>query len=104
MREITKTDSGKELHAEIGEVFELRLPENPTTGYRWELRSHGDPVLELAEDAFAPSGDAVGAGGMRRWTFRILRAGVARLELVQRRSWERNATDTFNVAIRVTAR
>jgi inhibitor of cysteine peptidase len=103
MREITKADSGRELDVGVGETIKLGLPENPTTGYRWQLRSSGGPVLELAEHDFVPSRETVGAGGLRCWTFRAVRAGVARLELEQRRSWERQATDTFSVTISVMA-
>ena len=103
MPEIGKEHSGSELNLEVGESLELRLPENPTTGYRWQLRSSGSPVLELMEDSPSPAGEAVGAGRVRRWVFRAAQAGLARLELEQRRSWERQAVDSFNVAIRVKA-
>src|SRR5437660_4307603 len=83
MPEIGKEHSGSELNLEIGESLELRLPENPTTGYRWQLRSSGSPVLELMEDSPSPAGEAVGAGRVRRWVFRAAQAGLARLELEQ---------------------
>ena len=103
VREISKADAGTELNVSIGETLELRLAENPTTGYRWQLRSSGDPVLKFVEQSFAPSGLAVGAGGTRRWIFRAVLVGLSRLELEQRRSWERQTIDTFNITIRVAA-
>jgi inhibitor of cysteine peptidase len=99
MREITKADSGREFDVGVGETLELRLPENPTTGYRWEQRSASSPTLELVECSFASSSEAVGAGGVRRWTFRAALAGVARLEFEQRRSWQRQAIDGFYITI-----
>ncbi|HLK84772.1 MAG TPA: protease inhibitor I42 family protein [Xanthobacteraceae bacterium] len=101
MREITKADSGREFAVGVGDTFELRLPENPTTGYRWEPCSTTGPTLELAECSFAVSSEALGAGGVRRWIFRAALAGVVRLEFEQRRSWQRQAVDRFDVTVRV---
>jgi len=101
MREITTADSGKKLNVGVGETLELQLPENPTTGYRWRLHSSGGPVLQLAEQSFAPSTEAVGASGTRCWIFRAVLAGVTRLELEQRRSWEHQAINTFHITIGV---
>jgi inhibitor of cysteine peptidase len=103
MREITEAHGGSEQHLTIGETFELRLGENPTTGYRWELESPGGPVLELVQDSFAPGEHAIGAGGERHWVFRAVQAGLARLELSQRRSWEARGVRSFAVTIRVGA-
>jgi inhibitor of cysteine peptidase len=104
MRELDKAQSGGELLVRVGETLELKLPENPTKGYRWQLSSSGSPVLYLVEDDFTPTGTAVGTGGMRHWTFRVEQAGAAQLELELRRSWERQAMDTFGITIRATAK
>jgi inhibitor of cysteine peptidase len=103
MREITKTDSGTQLDLRVGETLELQLPESPTTGYRWQMRSVGGPALELTDDSFSPASMGVGASGVRRWRFRAALAGAARLELEHRRGWEHHAIDAFNATIRVTA-
>jgi inhibitor of cysteine peptidase len=102
MHEIAKADTGKKLDVRIGEFLKLRLPENPTTGYRWQLLASGSPTLQLTEQSFAPSTASVGAGGMRSWVFRAELEGITRLELEQRRSWERQAVDRFNVTIAVS--
>jgi inhibitor of cysteine peptidase len=99
--EITQADSSKKFDIRIGEIVKLRLHENPTTGYRWHLLASGEPTLQLIEESFAPSTGAVGAGGMRSWIFRAALAGTTRLELEQRRSWQRQAIDKFNVIIGV---
>ena len=104
MREIGKEHNGTELDAQVGETLELRLPENPTTGYRWQLRSDGAPVLALLSDSFAPGGGATGSTGSRRWAFRIAQPGLARVAVEQQRNWERRAIDTFEVAVRARER
>jgi inhibitor of cysteine peptidase len=73
----------------LGEDLVIRLPENPTTGYRWEFRQSGTGALRLAQDVFEPgSREAVGAAGRREVRFVAERAGKVRVEAVERRSWE----------------
>ena len=104
MLQINKDQTGGELEIERGESFEVELPENPTTGYRWHPRSSGAPLLELEDDSFHASGGLYGAGGLRRWRFRAVQEGSADLELEYRRSWEARAAESFKVAVRVRPR
>jgi predicted secreted protein len=46
----------------VGDRIVLRLPENPTTGYRWD--NEFPPFLRLRRDT-NEHGDAPGAGGFR---------------------------------------
>ena len=101
MLQITKNYAGAPLEVSVGESFELRLPENPTTGYRWTLRSNGQPVVELQADSFETSAGLCGAGGTHIWRFRASQAGVGELATDLRRSWEKRATETFNVSVQV---
>lgn len=73
----------------VGDVVKIELPENPTTGFRWQVMSAGDGVLSLRSDDFAASPDpAIGAGGLRRFRWSAVGAGTARLRLELKRSWE----------------
>jgi len=103
MLQFTKDQSGGAFEMKVGETFEVQLPENPTTGYRWYLRTSGGSCLELADDSFQPSGGTTcGAGGMRRWRFCAVRAGSADIEMVHRRSWEKGPAEAFSLTIRVS--
>jgi inhibitor of cysteine peptidase len=89
--EISATDHGKSLVLHAGDELVVTLPENPTTGYRWELDSLGSGPLVVETDAFAgPAPIAAGAAGVRSLTLRATAAGRARLHLVLRRAWEQN--------------
>jgi inhibitor of cysteine peptidase len=68
----------------------IRLKENPTTGYRWEVTQSGSGELELVDDRFVASvGDAIpGAGGERVVRFVGRKPGSVQIEAVARRSWE----------------
>ena len=68
----------------------IRLAENPTTGYRWQVTQSGNGELELVDDRFvASAGDAIpGAGGHRVVRFVGRKPGNVQIEAVERRSWE----------------
>jgi len=103
--QIGNADNGGKRKLRVGDVFEVTLPENPTTGYRWQLHSPVGPVLEVEDDSFAgPSSGMIGAGGLRSWRFRVLREGLAHLVIDNRRSWEPAPIGTFEVTIEANAR
>jgi inhibitor of cysteine peptidase len=104
MVEINKTQSGADVEVILGEPFEVRLPENPTTGFRWKIHASGAPTVEVEADSFQPPDGAVGAGGTHRWRFRTAQAGVATLEMDYGRSWEQRPAETFRVTIHVKPR
>jgi inhibitor of cysteine peptidase len=103
MIEVDDSRNSSEFDVAIGEPIEVRLSENPTTGYRWHLNALDNPALTCEGDVFEPSQQLPGAAGVRRWRFRALQEGVARVELARRRSWERQAVETFTITIRVKA-
>lgn len=65
----------------------VRLPENPTTGYRWQIASD-DSCLRLDDDRFEGAQSPRGAGGARVLVFEAVRAGSVSLQLLKSRSWE----------------
>jgi inhibitor of cysteine peptidase len=96
---IDESWNGREVELTLGESVDLQLPENPTTGYRWHLRSPLEPVLQLQHDSFEGPGGTCGGGGVRHWCFHIAREGAVTLEMEYRRSWETRAIRTFTVTI-----
>ncbi|WP_416974233.1 protease inhibitor I42 family protein [Streptomyces sp. 4F14] len=91
MGEVRVSARDSRARVRAGDDLVVELPENPTTGFRWEVR--GIEGLELTGDDYtpapapAPTG-LVGAGGTRVLRLRAREAGEGRLELVYRRSWE----------------
>lgn len=71
----------------VGDLTTVRLPEKPTTGYRWQAASD-DACLRLVDDRFDGAQSPRGAGGVRVLVFEAVRAGSASLRLVKCRSWE----------------
>lgn len=87
MHSIDETWNGRQLDLSVGQRFEVSLPENPTTGFRWTFESNGGPVCALVSDSFVSSAGPPGAGGLHHWEFEATRDGRADLRLAYRRSW-----------------
>lgn len=64
----------------------IRLPENPTTGYRWVLMSCG--TLQPVADSFSLGGSGIGAGGTRLFDLRPTATGPQSIRLALRQEWE----------------
>jgi predicted secreted protein len=85
--ELTEADAGGEHALGVGEEVVLRLPENRTTGYRWQLAV--PEGIAVTDDGYEPPASAApGAGGTRRFRLRPTVAGTHRVTAGLRRSWE----------------
>lgn len=77
----------------VGQVLEIALMANASTGYQWEFTSDGAPVLaRTTGPATPPPMDTQppmpGASSIARWWFRADKAGKATVRMVYRRPWE----------------
>jgi inhibitor of cysteine peptidase len=79
-------DRGRTVEVEAQSIVTVRLDENPTTGYRWNVETADR--LELVGDSFEKTGDAIGAGGIRVFQFRASETGSHRLGIRKWRDWE----------------
>lgn len=73
------TDLSEPIEVEDGDIFEIVLDANPTTGYHWEVSSStsGDAVILEGSD-YEPdddSGELAGGGGKETFTFRAENPG-----------------------------
>ena len=104
MMQVDETQNGNGIELLMGEPFEIRLTENPTTGFRWALESSGAPTCIRIEDYYETSTVTPGAGGSHCWRLRANQIGESRIELCYRRSWEGQgaAARTFSLRVRVT--
>ncbi len=84
---LTQAHSGQTVAARPGDVVIIRLAENPTTGYRWEIASGPAP----SGDEFSGSSGAPGAAGERVLRFAVPPAGTMRVSAELRRAWEAGA-------------
>lgn len=77
---------------DVGDVLEIRLQGNPSTGYEWARTAPGSldakPLKALSEGTHAPDGGAVGTPVTTVFRYRALRTGTVELVFNYRRSWE----------------
>jgi inhibitor of cysteine peptidase len=97
---LNQGDNGRALDIHADGEIELRLPENPTTGFRWRTTQGGGPVARLLEDHFEP-GQRPGQPGTHLWRYRAGAPGVCEIKLEYRRGWEEGAppAETFSVSL-----
>jgi inhibitor of cysteine peptidase len=102
---VQESADGRTIELRVGQELELRLAENPTTGYRWQLESSGEPAVALLDDRFDPPEGGYGRGGSHGWRFRARQTGEGRIALASRRGRDAGgaAARTFAVAVRVAA-
>lgn len=101
---LTEKDSGKLAKVPVGARVNIRLQENPTTGYRWSLRDFKSESLAPESDEYesAPS-SSIGGGGIRNFLFVAKAAGTTTIILKNTRAWEpeERAAKTLSVVITV---
>jgi len=106
--EISDSDSGSSHLLARGDELLVKLPENPTTGFRWHFTQSGSGRLRLLEDRFeqgATAGAVVaGAAGSRVVRFAAETSGALVLEALERREWEPvapgNKKKVFSIEVR----
>jgi inhibitor of cysteine peptidase len=96
---IDKSFNGKKIQTQKGDVIQVQLAENPTTGYLWKIKSLDNKHLKRKESEYEISGDAVGAGGMRTYNIEVINKGISELNIALGNPWENDTVDTFKVTL-----
>jgi inhibitor of cysteine peptidase len=97
--------SGQTVTVASGDRLELRLEENPTTGFRWYVENDNSGVLILEDDAFTHLRSGVsGSGGTRDLVFKVAKQGQTMLRASYRRSWETHKPPQGTFELTVTAK
>jgi len=101
---LTDQDSGKSVSLTAGDLLMLRLSSNPTTGYRWALKSVDQDILsQNGKPAYLPgNGRRVGAGGTEIWRFVAEKPGETTLTMIYARSWEKKVAPAKTFTLHVT--
>ena len=101
---LTSADKGKTINLRVGAEATLRLPENPSTGYRWTIDAADWNVAEIREEAYEPSSEAVGGGGEAQWLMKAKAPGATTIKLKRWRQWEGEGSvvERFELTLRVS--
>lgn len=91
MLHLTLDDSGHCIPLSTGAVFELCLPESPTTGVRWILPETDE--LDLISDSYSQAQtNGIGASGMRALQFRTTSTGLVKFHMIRAQAWSSENT------------
>lgn len=86
----------------VGRPFEIKLRENPSTGYSWELEPLPDYVTVVKSQYTPSSTDLAGAPGTHTWILKSSQAGKFTIIAVYRRSWEAENAQEERRTFRIT--
>jgi predicted secreted protein len=97
-------DDGSVVDARVNDLVYISLPENPTTGYLWDVQTTGGLTLRSDEFkrpfSYPPK---VGAGGVRTWNYIITGTGTQEFSGSYHPAWlpaeedDQHYSLTFNV-------
>jgi inhibitor of cysteine peptidase len=85
---VTEQDSGSTIELRSGDVLELVLDGNPTTGFTWQMDPVDTRVLLQIGSEFKPDTNLTGSGGKFTWHFKAVNSGQTLLRLVYHRPFE----------------
>ena len=93
------------LEMNVGQTLELTLPENPTTGYIWQVAKPQN-ILKVEEiyqqDPLKGQQAMVGVGGEKLFRFTALQPGEEWIHVKHSRPWEQNPVDEWRCRVRVS--
>lgn len=105
--EITFDDKvcGTSQNLTIGDLLEVRLPGNPTTGYSWQAVTVPAQLRQQGEPVHHSDSQLIGAGGISSFKFSVAEAGGGSLDLAYRRPWEKEAQParSCRIQLQITA-
>ena len=106
--QVDETFNGRQVVLYVGEVLQVTLSENGSTGYQWGIppelkRKFPATIREREQTLEAPDGPP-GTPGMRHLYFEAVRTGSAELELQYRRPWERATPPARKFRLRILVR
>jgi inhibitor of cysteine peptidase len=87
---------------EVGDILEVVLPANPSTGYIWEVGFYNQSVLKpYGEPEFSSTSTNLGAEESQKLHFEAIGKGETELVLVYQRSFETEDVNqqTFQVYV-----
>ncbi len=77
------------IEVRAGDLFEIALEENPSTGYSWVYEIEDASVAKIeSDDYIASESGALGAKGKRKFILRAVSEGTCEIVFKYVRSWE----------------
>lgn len=102
----TEKNNGENINLNEGDIINVRLESNITTGYSWELSGETDPDIIMLESStyeeLQKDKNVTGAGGSEIFFFKAVSAGKTDIVLEYLRPWEEDVQPVDIFVIKVT--
>jgi inhibitor of cysteine peptidase len=101
---LTSADNGRTIELHVGDEAALRLPENPSTGYRWAVDVADPNLVRIEERGYLATSERIGAAGEAQWLIKAKAPGATTIKLKRWRQWEgeRSVVERFEIKLRVS--
>ncbi len=99
---LAEKDASSTVELRPGDMLEVVLAGNPTTGYSWAVQAVDKDILkQMGEPAYKADSNLIGSGGQFTFRFEAVAAGQTALKLFYQRPWEKDTPpiQTFVVAV-----
>lgn len=99
-----EADNGQSVTMSAGDMLQVMLAENQSTGYLWSIVTNDETVLAMSEEpAYVVESDADGAGGTKTFMFRAVAPGTSVLRMVNAMPQETavEPAETFELTVQV---
>jgi len=104
---VSAEQSGTSVALASGQDLVVRLPSNPSTGFRWMYVEPTDAVLRVdGPSSFEAqgAGGVAGAGGTEVWKLAPFKPGQQQLRFEYRRPWEQDVAPSRIATYSVTVK
>ena len=99
---LTVGNNGSQLKAHPADEIVVRLRENPSTGFRWQIDQVDGPLTFNGESFVLDSPPQIGGGGVHEFRFLATAPGSARLALRHWQAWEGESSVRERFSVDVT--
>lgn len=102
--QLSEKDIGRTVEIGVGDILEVVLKGNPSTGYIWDMVSPDKGILkQVGETEFEPDRKGRGSDGKIIMRFEAAKEGKTSLKLIYHRPFEKNGPPikTFEVKLTV---
>ena len=74
--QVNQKDANETFAARVGDTIQLTLPDQPSTGYEWAIKTPSI-LKQVGKPQFTANNETMGANGKTLWTFDVVASGTA---------------------------
>ena len=99
IHQVTPSEEEQTIFVTVGDIIELHLNENPTTGYSWTIEEPG-PFCSIQKNEFQrEENESIGRAGYRVISLKVEQTGTREILLKKWQRWSRSVAETFSLHV-----